>query len=132
MVKVTFQQWEEVIIHEWVQYTLDELIHTQTIGVQAGGLARPLSWAEGVVFTHMSLPPTEDIVREQLQGKIHWNSVHWALMPEYRNIIVLREANVRIPIRDVSGNRVLTDVAKELKKRAVEATQNKTRNQLPT
>jgi len=120
MVKVTFQQWEEVIIHESIQYKLDELIHLQTIGVQAGGLAPPLNWAEGVAFRHGLMPPTDDVVRESLQGKVHWASVSWALMPEYQGVIIVRETNVRIPINDVSANEILSEAAKALKKIAKE------------
>lgn len=121
MVKVTFRPWEEVIIHESIQYpTLDEIVRLQSVGVPPGGLARPLNWAEGVVFRHAPMPPTEDVVREQLQGKVHWSSVAWALMPKHQNVIVIKETNVRIPINDVSANEILSEVAKSLKKIAKE------------
>ena len=121
MVKVTFRPWEEVIIHESIQYPmLDEIVRLQSVGVPPGGLARPLNWAEGVVFRHAPMPPTEDVVREQLQGKVHWSSVAWALMPKYQNVIVIKETNVRIPINDVSANEILSEVAKSLKKIAKE------------
>ena len=118
MVKVTFRPWEEVIIHESIQYTLDEMIHMQTVGVQSGGLARPLLWAEGVIFRHAAMAPTEDVVREKLQGKVHWSAVHWALMPEFQNVIVIKETNVKVPINDLSANEILSEVAKSLKKLA--------------
>lgn len=116
MVKVTFRPWEEVIIHESIQYTLNELIHLVSLGVQPGALAPPLNWAEGVVFIQGTMPPTEDVIRENLKGIMHWNVVRWALMPNFQNIVVVKETNVRIPIVDVRANEILSEVAKSLRK----------------
>jgi len=82
MVKVTFKLWDEVIIHEEIAYSLEDLVKLSSMGIQPGGLAKPLRWAEGVVFRPGGMPPTDEVVTEQLQGRIHWSSVSWALMPE--------------------------------------------------
>lgn len=116
MVKVTFKPWEEVIIHESIYYSLQDLIKLRSIGVGPGGLAPPLRWAEGVIFTSSPMPPTDEVVRETLQGKIHWNVVSWALMPEYKDAIPIRDINAKIPIINVSATAALRDVAKVLKK----------------
>lgn len=118
MVKVTFKPWDEVIIHEVIRYSLEDLIKISSLGVQPGGLTAPLQWAEGVVFRAAGMPPTEDVVRENLQGKIHWSSVTWALMPEYKNVIPIEDINAKIPIINVSTTGILCDVAKALKKQA--------------
>ena len=118
MVKVTFQTWNEVIIHETIQDTNEIMIRSQCIGVPAEGLARPLNWAEGVLFRHINMPPTEDVIREQLKGKVHWNSVHFALMPVYKDVILIPDLKVRIPINNVSNNAILSKVARELRKLA--------------
>lgn len=116
MVKVTFKPWEEVIIHASIYYSLEDLIKLSSIGVGPGGLATPLSWAEGVVFHSIPMPPTDEVVRETLQGKIHWISVSWALMPQYKDVIPIRDINAKIPIINVSASVALRDVAKVLKK----------------
>jgi hypothetical protein len=118
MVKITFKPWEEVLIHEEIAYPLGDLIKLNSIGVQPGGLAQPLRWAEGVVFKFSGMPPSDEIVREQLQGKVHWNAVEWALMPEYKNVILIQDINAKIPVIDVSSNTILCDVAKALKEKA--------------
>ena len=117
MVKVTFKPWEEIIIHEEVAYSLDDLIKLNSIGVQPGGLAAPLRWAEGVIFRVAGMPPTDEVVREQFQGKIHWNLVEWALMPEYKNVILIQDINAKIPVINVSGTVILCEIAKALKER---------------
>jgi len=115
LVKITFKPWEEVIIHDSNHYSLEDLLKIHSMGVQPGGLARPLSWAEGVVFQPVPMPPSDDIVKEQLQGKIHWIGVTWALMPEYKNVIMIQDINAKIPIVNVSATAVLCEVAKALK-----------------
>ena len=116
LVKVTFKPWEEVVIHESIYYSLEDLVKICTVGVGPGGLAAPLRWAEGVVFRSSPMPPTDEVVRETLEGRIHWNAVSWALMPEYKNVIPIREINANIPIINASATEALRDVAKALKK----------------
>jgi len=115
MIKVTFKPWEEVIIHESIYYSFGDIVKFVSLGVQPGGLAQPLRWAEGVVFLNAGMPPTDEIVREQLEGKIHWNSVSWALMPECQPFIPIGDINAKIPIVDVSKNSILCTVARALK-----------------
>ena len=115
MVKVTFKPWEELVIHENIRFSLEEFVKHCSIGVQPGGLANPLQWAEGVVFRATLLPLTEDVVREMLADKIHWSSVEWASMPEYRQAIMIGDINAKIPIIDVSATATLCDVARSLK-----------------
>jgi len=73
-----------------------------------------LFWTEGVVFSRVVMPPTDDVIREQLKGIIHISSLEWARMPEYRKVIV--SEGVRIPIIDVSNTIALRDMIRELKK----------------
>jgi hypothetical protein len=115
MVKVTFKFWDEVIIHESIQLSYEDMVKRHSLGVQPGGLAPPLRWAEGVAFVNDSMPPTDEIVREQLQGKIHWSVVQWALMPQYKNVIPITDISAKIPVINVSDNNILCEVAKALK-----------------
>jgi hypothetical protein len=115
LVKVTIKPWEEIVIHESIRYELDNFIKLCCMGVQAGGLAEPLQWADGVVFRHMPMPPTEDVVKEMLAGKVHWSAIAWALMPKYQPVFVISEINARIPIVNVSTTAGIIDVVKALK-----------------
>jgi hypothetical protein len=88
------------------------------LGVQPGGLAAPINWAEGIAFQHVGMPPTDEIVREQLQGKIHWNLIRWALMPEYKDVIPIKDINAKVPVINVTANKILCEVARALKEKA--------------
>jgi hypothetical protein len=71
MVEFEYQPWEKIIIHEIEEYRLEEMMNIQVQGVAEGGTTRPISWANGILFHHHSMPPTEDIVREQIKGILH-------------------------------------------------------------
>ena len=127
LVKVTFQPSEELIIHESIKHTLPDLIKLCSVGVQPGGLAGPLSWAEGVVFRFSRMAATDEIFRELLQGKVHWNVLEWALMPQYKQVIPIEEINAKIPVINVSTTTILCDVAKALKEQAQQETKSASR-----
>jgi hypothetical protein len=75
-------------------------------------------WASGVAFTYAAMPASDDIVAEQLKGKMHWASILYAMMPTYESAVFLQEMNLRIPVADVSGNPILYAVARWLRERA--------------
>ena len=127
MVRVTFRPSEELIIHESILHPLADLTKLCSVGVQPGGLAGPLSWAEGVVFRFSRMAPTDEIFRELLQGKVHWNVVEWALMPQYKQVILLEEINAKIPVINVSTTAILCEVAKALKEKAQRETESDSR-----
>jgi hypothetical protein len=118
LVKVTFTPSEELIIHESIHHSLPDLIKLCSVGVQPGGLGGPLSWAEGVVFRFSRMTPTDEIVRELLKGKVHWNVVEWALMPQHKQVISIEEINAKIPVINVSTTTILCEVAKALKEQS--------------
>jgi len=127
LVRVTFRPSEELIIHESTLHSLPDLTKLCSVGVQPGGLAEPLSWAEGVVFRFSRMAPTDEIFKELLQGKVHWNVVEWALMPQYKQVIPLEEINAKIPVINVSTTTILCEVAKALKEKAQSETESASR-----
>ena len=118
MVKVIYKPWEEVVIHESIQYTLDNLVAIRSFGAPTGGLGGRLLWAEGTAFNPSGMPPTTDVIKENLQGRVHWSSVEWALMPKFESFIEISQTKVRIPILNVNANEIHQTVAKWLKRSA--------------
>lgn len=93
------------------------LLEMQSFGVPPGSLGRSLMWANGVAFTYAAMPANDEVVADQLKGRMHWASVVFAQMPTYESAVLLQEMNVRIPIADVSGNPTLYAVARWLRER---------------
>jgi hypothetical protein len=112
---------------ESINHSLPDLIKLCSVGVQPGGLAGPLSWAEGVVFRFSRMAATDETFRELLQGIVHWNVLEWALMPQYKQVIPIEEINAKIPVINVSTTTILCDVAKALKEQAQQETKSASR-----
>jgi hypothetical protein len=115
MVEVVYQPWKKIVVHEKIEYNLDELVRLQSLGVEPGGLAEPLFWADGVVFSRSTMFDTEDVIKEKLEGVVHWSSVEWALMPESKGVIIIKETNVKVPIINVSAHPIYKTVSKWLR-----------------
>lgn len=116
MVEVLYQSWKRIIVHEKVEHDLDELAKIQSLGVEPGGLSEPLLWADGVVSSRSTMFETEDVIKDKLEGIVHWSSVEWALMPEFEGVIITKETNVKVPIINVSTHLIYRTVSKWLRK----------------
>ena len=118
MVKITYQPWEEIVIHEVVEYPLAALLEMQSYGAPPGSMGRSLMWANGIAFAYATMPVNDDVVAEQLKGRMHWASVVFATMSAYENVVLLQETGIRVPVVDVSGNPTLYAVARWLRDHA--------------
>lgn len=98
MVKITYKPWEEIIIHEAIEYSFEEFINIRSVDVPTGGLGKPLLWAEGVVFVRFIMPLSPEMIKENLEGRIHTSGIEWALMPQFRNFVDIFATKVKIPI----------------------------------
>ena len=118
MVKITYAPWEEIFIHEAIEYPLEEFINIRSVGVPTGGVGKPLLWAEGVVFIRAVMPASPDMINEMVKGRIHFSGIQWALMPQFKRFVEIKETKVKIPIINVSSNAILSEVANWLKQSA--------------
>ena len=114
MVEFVLDEWKKVVVHEINKFDLDSLLKLHALGSPPGGIGRSLLWANGVVFEHNNMPPTTDIVKKQTEGIIHWASLQFAFMPEYRDLIMVDRITVHIG--NVNANRLFFEMADWLKK----------------
>lgn len=113
MVEFVLDKWKKVVIHEINKYELNNLLKLHTLGIPAAGMGIPLLWANGVVFEHNNMPPTTDIIRDQLKGIIHWSSLQFSFMPEYQNSLTID--NITLHIGNVNSNELFFQMANWLK-----------------
>lgn len=83
MVKITFSPTEELVVHEVVEMSKDDLLLERI--TPAGNM--PLYWNNGIVFSFSSIPMTDDIIKDYLKGRIHWLEVHFTKMEKYVPVI---------------------------------------------
>lgn len=115
-VRITFNPIREVVILEEIKHSNpEELCEVMMAGLPAGSVGVAL-WAEGIVFRHSALSPSIPIIaKERIKGKVYWDFVRYAEMPEYREELVVSEGK-RVKIIKAQAV-ALVEVAKALKNR---------------
>ena len=115
MVEFEYKPWKKIIVHEVAKFPLQHFISGASLGVQPGGVGRPLLWVDGIVFVKGVFQDTDEIIKEKLEGKLHWNHLHYAIMEEYQSEIRV-QGNIRIPVINVSENVVFKEMATWIKR----------------
>ena len=114
-IEFEYQPWKRIIIHEIIKFPLQHFLSGASLGVSEGGIGRPLIWVDGLILEINIFGETDDIIKEKLNGIIHYNAVSYAiqekLQPEFKV-----SGNIRIPVIDVSGNKIFREMATWLKK----------------
>jgi hypothetical protein len=113
--EIVYEPWRRLVIHEIIQYGLDDFLRLRAQATAQGQLALPLSWADGVLFDQIMMPQTEAVVKEQLEGRIHWALVSFTYMEKFEPYRVVKEGNIRVPIIDVSGSGIAKVLVKWIK-----------------
>jgi hypothetical protein len=83
LVKISFSPATELVVHEVVEMSKDDLLLERI--TPAGNM--PLYWCNNILFSFSSIPMTDDIIKDYLKGKIHWLEVHFARMEKYVPIL---------------------------------------------
>ena len=115
MVKISFSPINELVIHEVVSIDYENLLRERI--TPSGNM--PLYWCDGIVFTFNSPPLTRDIMKDYLNGKIHWMEVHYAEMKKYEPVVELNDelykAVLKIRVIDTSRSALHSEFIKWLK-----------------
>jgi hypothetical protein len=116
MVKVTIRPWEEIVIHEVIKYdSVGKFIKQKTAGLPKGVSFEALLWSDGIVFRKVIMPSTADVIKEQLAGTIHYQSIEYAPMKKYKSNYTTKDGKL-VTIIDVTRTEALRDVVAALKK----------------
>ena len=86
-----------------------------TLGAEPEGTASLVKWCDGIVFAHISLPSTADVVKDQINGIVHWAWFSYAEMEPFKDVLESTH-KARIPVMDVSNNDLNKELVRWLKK----------------
>jgi hypothetical protein len=115
MTKITYAPMDELVIHEVIEMTKDDIMRER---VTPQG-TMPLYWCDGFLFSFSSLPMTDDVIKDYLRGRLHWLEVHYTRMDRFVPILSLDEeeykAKMNIRIIDTTFSQIHKDFAKWLK-----------------
>ncbi len=115
MARITYSPAEELVIHEIVEVTKDDLLRER---VTPQG-TMPLYWVNGFLFSFSSLPMTDEVTKDYLKGKLHWLELHYAKMDKYMPMLTLDEEEYKqklnIRVIDTSFSNIHQELSKWLK-----------------
>ena len=117
MVVIYFEETSEIIVHDVLEYTFEDLMQEFVAAEEAGEekqKVRTLQWANGVAMWISFFPNTSETLRDKLHGILHYEKVTYALMKEFQKRVI--RGNVTINFIDESEVPVHSDLSEKLKK----------------
>ncbi len=122
MVNFSYQPWSKIVIHEiieWKPEDLFALIIREALESGGVGITPSINWAEGVAFEISQFAESEEIVKEKLNGVVHYSSVEFARVPEHKPEVQMTVGGTyhRIRLDKADMNPIFVELARYLKQR---------------
>lgn len=120
VVTITYRPWSELVIHEIIENSPDELysfVVRQTLAMGGAGIIPSINWAEGVAFAVGPMPDNDELVKDKLKGIVHYGLVQFAQVPDYRDearVFVGGVAHV-VRLQKNDKNPIFVELARYLK-----------------
>ena len=105
MVRIIYSPIQEIKIYEMAEYSLSDFVRLMTDNIPPGNISTAAKWCDGMIFMSTGLPSTDEVVRDQMNGIIHYAWLGFAEMSNYRQSIET-QSKVILPIIDVSNNSI--------------------------
>ena len=110
---------EEIVIHQVLESD-NKIIFFEDVVKQILTREIPViptvNWIDGIAFTILDFPDTEDLVREQLKRRIHYSAVLFTKISYQTEIVVnLGKEDIRVRLRKADNNPDFVDLVKFLK-----------------
>lgn len=126
MAKIAYMPWREIIVHEITELDTQRFFESIVSQLQAQGqtgLVPGCSWIDGIAFVLGFFPDTQEVVKDRLEGKLHYAAVNFTRMSyqqEKRTVVGGREYTVKLFKADDNPN--LIDLIKFIKENFKEKT----------
>ena len=118
MVKVVFQPNTELVVHEVIEEEsskfFEEIIR-QMLGSPVH-VQPTVNWIDGIAFVISPMPATDEIVKDNLAGRVHFSAVMFTRTPyqaQFSSKIGGQEFSVRL--RKAENSPTMVDLAAFLK-----------------
>ncbi|MBI2936840.1 MAG: hypothetical protein HYY22_01405 [Thaumarchaeota archaeon] len=126
MVKISYRPWEQIIIHEIIEETpqaLYSMLVQQMLASGAAGMTPTINWVDGVVLIISALPDTPEVIKDKLNGILHYSAVTFARVPSYQHVtpVTVNNNTYQIRLHKIENNDNFIELAKLLKGRKKEA-----------
>lgn len=117
--KITYTPYSELVIHEIIEQKNQNAFFEDIVRLALSNPvhAQPsINWIDGIAFFIAPMQPTEEVVKENLAGKVHYGSVLFTrtqYLPEVKVNLGNQEFSVRL--RKAEDNPTLGALAAYLK-----------------
>ena len=101
MTRIVYKPYDEIIIHEIREMEIKDMMETlisQLLAQGQAGVTPVANWVDGIAFYIGNFMETPDLVKEKLEGRIHWAAVYYtktSYQPEKKVSVGGREYIVR-------------------------------------
>jgi hypothetical protein len=119
LAKITYMPTEEVVVHQVLESD-NKIIFFEDVVKQMLVREIPViptvDWIDGIAFAILQFPDTEDNVREELKGRIHYSAVLFTKIPYQSEFVVnLGKEDIRVRLRKADNNPDFVDLVEFLK-----------------
>ena len=118
LVKVSYVPNQEIAVHEIIEEDgppfFEEIVRQMLSGQVH--IQPTVNWIDGIAFVVSPMPATEDIIKENLVGKIHFAAVMFTRTPFQAQVTVkLNNQEFSVRLRNAERNPTLVDLVGFLK-----------------
>lgn len=81
MVEFVFKPYKEIVIHEIRELEVQPFMEayvSQLLSQGQTGITPVATWVDGIAFYIGNFMETPDLVKEKLDGRVHWAAVYYA------------------------------------------------------
>jgi hypothetical protein len=117
--KITYTPYSELVIHEIIEQKNEGTFFEDIVRLALSGpvhVQPSINWIDGIAFFIAPMQPTEEVVKENLAGRVHYGSVLFTrtqYVPEVKVKLGNQEFSVRL--RKAEDNPTLVALAAYLK-----------------
>jgi hypothetical protein len=117
--KITYTPYSELVIHEIIEQKDQSTFFEDIMRLALSNPAHvqpSINWIDGIAFFVAQMQPTEEVVKENLAGRVHYGSVLFTrtqYVPEVKVKLGNQEFSVRL--RKAEDNPTLVTLAAYLK-----------------
>jgi hypothetical protein len=107
MPKISYEPVEEIVVHQILEYdnkTFFEEVMRQNLSQQLTVIPT-VSWIDGIAFSIWRFSDTDDVVKEALEGKVHYFAVSFTRLPYQTHFSVnMANQDIKVPLRKADNN----------------------------
>jgi len=113
--KITYTPYQELIVHEIIEQSNSSVFFEDIVRLALSGAHQvqpSINWIDGIAFFVAPMQPTEEVVRENLAGKVHYASILFTRTGYQPQVAVkIGNQDFAVRLRKAEDNPTLVELA---------------------